>query len=612
MKSNFIKILVAVIMLCTTMCSSVSAQNKEGVESKSEYQEYLSPIRAGVPDLIDGKSNAGVGPGLDFAQALVEKDSTALVALVPCAKGGAWFDLWMPEKELYKQAIRRAKKAMQDFPADVKVNIKAVLWLQGESDAKASRYKIYETKLRAMVDSLRSDLDSPNLPFISATIGTFMEVIADKYPYYNEINQTLLNAGRVIDDYSCVDARDLTSHRGDHIHYSTVAQQEIGKRLAKAYFQLLGHKPFRTPEMQIGKPEAGKRVKVVATEYEGTNVYHSLYLPEGHTKGEKYPVIVEYTGNYAPHLGSSGQVKDGHMGYANAKALGAIWVVMPYLSADGRRNEITWWGSETKTMDYCARQLKKICLDYGGDPSAVFITGFSRGAIAVNRIGLNDDRAADIWLGFHSHDHFDGQLRWCTDWANNCDYEAYKADAIKRAKRYKGRAALVGGQHMDSVAGYLSLNRINNFGKLKILSVPINQIIPKQDLFVNPTNGKLITHTDKWMNYESLEADVVIKWYKNVIKNKPGTYSISGRVTDSKNNPVMGVLVEAGLQGVDYKGSCTHFDLTNNNGEYQISGIIKGERFINVIPQKDSNKIVKTQNISLYENSTVDMVVDIK
>jgi hypothetical protein len=35
-----------------------------------------------------------------------------------------------------------------------------------------------------MVDSLRSDLDSPNLPFISATIGTFMEVIADKYPFY--------------------------------------------------------------------------------------------------------------------------------------------------------------------------------------------------------------------------------------------------------------------------------------------------------------------------------------------------------------------------------------------------------------------------------------------
>jgi len=374
----------------------------------------------------------------------------------------------------------------------------------------------------------------------------------------------------------------------------------------------IGQKPYTVPLMEEGMAAPGKRVRIVVKGYESTNVFHSLYLPIDHKPGKKYPVIVEYTGNYAPSLGSSGLLKDASLGYATAKTLGAIWVVMPYLSEDGQTSEKTWWGSETKTIDYCAKQLKEICLNYGGDPSAVFITGFSRGAIAVNRIGLNNDRAADIWLGFHSHDHFDGQLRWATPWANKGDYMAYKADAIKRAKRYKGRAALVGGQHMDSVAGYLSLNRINNFGKLKILSVPINQIIPKQDLFVNPTNGKLITHTDNWMNYESSEADLVIKWYKNVIKNKPGTYSISGRVTDSKNNPVMGVLVEAGLQGVDYKGSCTHFDLTNNNGEYQISGIIKGERFVNVIPQKDSNKIVKTQNISLYENSKVDMVVDIK
>lgn len=375
-------------------------------------------------------------------------------------------------------------------------------------------------------------------------------------------------------------------------------------------FNKRAQKPYAVPLMEEGVPAPGKRVRIVVKGYESTNVFHSLYLPIDHKPGKKYPVIVEYTGNYAPNLGSSGEQKDAGLSYANAVALEAIWVVMPYLSADGMTSEITWWGSETKTIDYCTKQLKEICLNYGGDPSAVFITGFSRGAIAVNRIGLNDDRAADIWLGFHSHDHFDGQKKWCTAWANNCDYDAYKADALERAKRYKGRAALVGGQHMDNVASYLSSNGIDTFGKLTVLSVPIKEIIPENELFGHPEKGQKITHTDKWMNYDSPEADLVIKWYKNVIKNKPGTYSISGRVTDSKNNPVPGVLVETGFQGVDYKGSCTHLDITNNNGEYQIRGLIKGERFINVIPQKVSNKIVKTQNISLYENSTVDMVVD--
>lgn len=369
-------------------------------------------------------------------------------------------------------------------------------------------------------------------------------------------------------------------------------------------------KPYTVPLMEEGIPAPAKRVKVVPEGYENTPVYHTLYLPVNYKPGKKYPIIVEYTGNYAPHLGSSGQVKDASLGYAIAVDLEAIWVVMPYLSADGMTSEITWWGSETQTIDYCARQLKNICLNYGGDPSSVFIIGFSRGAIAANRIGLNDDRASDIWLGFHSHDHFDGQLRWTTPWANDGDYNTYKADAIERAKRYKGRAALVCGEKMKSLTSYLLSNHINTFGKLKILSIPVEQIIPKQDLFVSPENGKLITHTDKWINYDSPEADTVINWYKNVIKNKPGTYSISGTVRDSKGNVVPGVIVETGLQGVDYKGACTHFNLTNHDGEYQISGIIQGERFLKVIPQNVSNKILKIQNVSLYENSRVDIVVD--
>jgi len=580
--------------------------------TNDSWYSALHPLHTdGVPDLIDGKSNAGVGPGLDFAQALVEKDSTALIALIPCAKGGAWIDLWQPETEFYEATVRRAKKAMQDFPADVKVNIKAVLWLQGESDAKEGRYQLYESKLKEMANSLRVDLDSPDLPFISATIGTFIEAKSHNFPYYKEINSSLLNAGNVIGNYRCVDALDLSGNIGDNVHYNTASQQELGKRYAQVYFDMIdgnlsckAKKPYRTPKMQTGKPEAGKRVKVIPSGYEDTNVYHSLYLPEGHTKGKKYPVIVEYTGNYAPHLGSSGQVKDGHMGYANAKALGAIWVVMPYLSTDGRSNEITWWGSETKTIDYCAKQLKEICLNYGGDPSSVFIIGFSRGAIAVNRIGLNNDRAADIWLGFHSHDHFDGQKKWCTDWANNCDYEAYKADAIERAKRYKGRAALVGGQHMDKLASYLSSNEIDTFGKLTVLSVPITEIIPENDLFVHPEKGQKITHTDKWMNYESPEADQVINWYRTVIKNKPGTFSISGTVSDSQGNRVSGVMVETGLKGVDYNGIYTHFSITDHNGFYKLEGLTKGKRILMLREQQKGN-LLKSKGVSLNNDKIV-------
>ena len=51
------------------------------------------------------------------------------------------------------------------------------------------------------------------------------------------------------------------------------------------------------PIMTEGRPAAGKFVKQVAPEYQGTEVYHALYLPTDWVAGKLYPVIVEYAGN---------------------------------------------------------------------------------------------------------------------------------------------------------------------------------------------------------------------------------------------------------------------------------------------------------------------------
>ena len=366
-------------------------------------------------------------------------------------------------------------------------------------------------------------------------------------------------------------------------------------------------KPYTTPIMEEVAPAAGKRVKVVPEGYAGTNVHHSLYLPANYTAGEKYPVIVEYTGNYAPTLGSTGEIKDAAMGYANAVALNAIWVVMPYLSADGLNSEITWWGSETETMDYCAKALREISLNYGGDPSSVFIIGFSRGALAVNRIGLNDDRASDIWLGFQSHDHYDGQKAWCTQWAENCNYATYKTAAIQRAKRFKGRATLVGQQHIDSVASYLYMNYLDTLALLTPTQIPITSIVPIEDRF----NGS-VTHTDKWMNYDSEEADFVVNWYKNVIATKPGTYTISGTVTDATGEPVKGVIVESGFEGVDYKGTYTHFAITDSQGHYEIKGLVTGNRVVRLTKAIAPYTLLEDKTLLLDGHKVVNFIADVE
>jgi hypothetical protein len=157
---------------------------------------------------------------------------------------------------------------------------------------------------------------------------------------------------------------------------------------------------------------------------------------------------------------------------------------------------------------------------------------------------------------------------------------------------------------MDSLTNYLLSTQINRLGELMILPVPVGQIIPPEELFVNPVNGEKITHTDKWMNYDSPLADQVVQWYKDVIKNKPGTCCIHGTVTGGDGRPLKGVIVETGKNGVDYKGIYTHFSVTDSTGAYKIDGLTKGERLV-MLKDKTGTKLVQSKKVDLQFDELV-------
>ena len=122
-----------------------------------------------------------------------------------------------------------------------------------------------------------------------------------------------------------------------------------------------------TPEMTLESPAAGKRVKQVAPEYEGTEVYHALYLPVNWKPGGRYPVLVEYTGNRFPACGSTGKVKDANLGYGLSGGRDYIWVSMPYVAKGRKKNAVRWWGDRVATVEYCKLNLPRICEEFGGD-----------------------------------------------------------------------------------------------------------------------------------------------------------------------------------------------------------------------------------------------------
>ncbi len=255
-----------------------------------------------------------------------------------------------------------------------------------------------------------------------------------------------------------------------------------------------------TPEMTDGKPAAGKRVRQAPPEYEGTNVFHSLYLPPNWTSGKKYPVIVEYTGNKWSGSKSTGKIADANLGYGLTGGKDFIWVVLPCVETGRKENAVVWWGDLQATIDYCKVNVPRICREFGGDPDNVFLCGFSRGAIAVNYLGLHDDEIAKLWKGFISHDHYDGVFP-----------VSDLPSAIERLKRINGRPQLICST-MGTLKTRIFLAPYMSYGDFTFLDVEVNRLFKLPD-------GKIVhPHTDLWMCIDSPYRQEARRWLHEVLQ----------------------------------------------------------------------------------------------
>jgi len=345
---------------------------------------------------------------------------------------------------------------------------------------------------------------------------------------------------------------------------------------------------IQPPPMLTGTPAPGKRVKQTSPEFSGTQVYHTLYLPTHWQAGGKYPVVVDYAPNddlpEAPAITCTGKVEDISLGYGLAGGADYIWVCMPTIGGTPAANQQEWWGDIDATKQYCLDTIYHVCQDYGGDPSAIILSGFSRGSIACNYIGLGDDTIADVWLGFICHAHYDGQI---TTWGYpNCD----AASAYTRLLRLHGRS-----QHISQETTLTSAQAY-----LQSTGVGMAPFTFSQLPYTN--------HTDIWsLRPVQLRTDIRT-WLQSVVTKKPGTHSISGRVANSGGAALSGAIVQSGY---------THFTTTDANGNYVLAGLIDSSRAVSAsaigytftaIPVTVSGSNVA--NINFIGSSSVVVTVD--
>lgn len=164
------------------------------------------------------------------------------------------------------------------------------------------------------------------------------------------------------------------------------------------------------PHAGEGIAAPGRRVKEFLPEFEGTGIYHLLYLPTDWKEGGRYPVIFEYAGNQ--YKTSPGTMEGCELGYGLCGGTGAIWVCLPFVDPQTKTHARTWWGDADATAAYAVKAVDHICAEYGGKHDALVLAGFSRGAIACNYIGLRNDKIAPLWAAFFCHSHYDGVKKW--------------------------------------------------------------------------------------------------------------------------------------------------------------------------------------------------------
>jgi hypothetical protein len=296
------------------------------------------------------------------------------------------------------------------------------------------------------------------------------------------------------------------------------------------------------PEITDGPPDAGRRKWRKLDGYSGTALRHVLTLPQDWKPGTRYPIIVEYTGNefYHQFCHSTGLTEQGTMAWGLARGERFICLNLPFVSKDGQHEEHNGWGDEAKTIDYCIAAINDTCEKFGGDSSAVLLTGFSRGRHALNYIALRDDRIADVWLAFVGTNpgrKWPGGKGW-----RNCGI-----GWDERGARLKGRAWF---------------DDHPNYGR--------GVHVDTEYLEDNPSTLK----TRAWMT--------------EVLNTRQGTHDVRGRVTDAHGQGMSGVRIQSGA---------THFTFTDDHGGYVLRSLIDGPRVVTAAmhpPQSepDERKIV--------------------
>lgn len=185
------------------------------MDKRYDWVPAVDPMHYDKPAMV------GVGLGSTFAREIADAENGVVVGLIPAAFGGSALNEWRRDGPLYNNALDRAREAM------TRGTLAGILWHQGESDAGPELAATYAERFATFIAQLRQDLGAGEVPVVVGEIGHFVNGVGP-------INEALATVPTRVPRCVLVSAEGLT-HKGDELHFDSVALREFGRRYAEAW-----------------------------------------------------------------------------------------------------------------------------------------------------------------------------------------------------------------------------------------------------------------------------------------------------------------------------------------------------------------------------------------
>ncbi|VFQ62318.1 unnamed protein product [Cuscuta campestris] len=222
-----------------------------------QWEPAKEPVHAG----IGCTTTCGIGIGMAFANHLLALDPDfGPIGLVPCAAGGTSLKNWTtPTDYPYPSLLYRTKMAIRKGGI-----LRAVLWFQGESDSKYYSFgKSYDRNLRLLVSKLRTDLESPMLPWVQVIIPH------QKPPFEGPLIEDVRKAQMGLDlpNVVKVDGDGLPMQR-DGVHLTIEGYVKLGRVAGGTKTSSRELNMNASKEREYINEEGAVETKVESTKYE--------------------------------------------------------------------------------------------------------------------------------------------------------------------------------------------------------------------------------------------------------------------------------------------------------------------------------------------------------